>query len=186
MTLMRGKHSFRSAPTSACIARSRFPSVHSAGQYAFARNAVLTRQLDNSPAAAIGQDMAAMLLGESVGRHHRPQRRPLQPGDLRRRVRPGRLEGQQQADRQPRAALGVRGGADRAREPERARLRSRRDAEHHGGGAGGVRGQPDPGDSGAAPSASAAGCSSRSDEQARDPTTPTSTTSSRASASPTS
>ena len=31
------------------------------------RNAVLTRQLDNSPAAAIGQDLAAMLLGNPSG-----------------------------------------------------------------------------------------------------------------------
>ncbi len=41
--------------------------MHSAGQYSFGRGGVLTRQLDNSPAAAIGQDLAAMLLGYPSG-----------------------------------------------------------------------------------------------------------------------
>ncbi len=43
----------------------------------------------------------------SERRHDRPQRRSLQSGDLRRRVLPGRLEGQLGADRQPGSALGV-------------------------------------------------------------------------------
>ncbi len=41
--------------------------MHSAGRYDFARGSVLTKQLDNSPAAAIGQDLAAMLLGYPSG-----------------------------------------------------------------------------------------------------------------------
>ena len=88
------------------------------------QRSLFTKQLDNSPQAAIGQDLAAMLLGYPERRHHRPQHRSLQPGDLRRRVLPGRLEGEQQADAEPRPALGVRGGADRARQPQRARLGS--------------------------------------------------------------
>ncbi len=67
MTLMRGKHSFRVGSDVRVYREEQFPNVHSAGQYVFARNAVLTRQLDNSPAAAIGQDLAAMLLGNPSG-----------------------------------------------------------------------------------------------------------------------
>ena len=76
-TLFRGKHSFRSGADVRVYREESFPSVHSAGRYDFTRNAVLTRQLDNSPAAAIGQDLAAMLLGIPERRHHRPQRRPV-------------------------------------------------------------------------------------------------------------
>ena len=67
MTLMRGKHSFRVGSDFRVYREESFPSVHSAGQYAFGRGGVLTRQLDNSPAAAIGQDLAAMLLGYPSG-----------------------------------------------------------------------------------------------------------------------
>ena len=66
-TLFRGKHSFRSGADVRAYREDSFPSVHSAGRYDFTRNAVLTRQLDNSPAAAIGQDLAAMLLGYPSG-----------------------------------------------------------------------------------------------------------------------
>ncbi len=62
-TLMRGAHSFRSGADLRVYREDGLPSVHSAGRYDFARNNVLTRQLDNSPAAAIGQDLAALLLG---------------------------------------------------------------------------------------------------------------------------
>ena len=48
-----------------------------------------------------------------------------------------------QADRQSGPALGIRGRADRTRQPQRARLRSRRDVEHYERGAGRVRRQPD-------------------------------------------
>ena len=84
----------------------------------------------------------------SVGRHDRPQHRPFQPGDLRRRVRSGRLEGQQQADRQPRAALGIRKRTDGAGEPQFPRLRPGRDVGHHRGGTGRVCRQPDSAGSG--------------------------------------
>ena len=76
--------------------------------------AVLTRQLDNSPSPAIGQDLAALLLGM-------PERRQIDGAPIastrcmyQRRVRPGRLESHQQADAQSRSALRVRRGADRA------------------------------------------------------------------------
>ena len=64
---MRGKHSFRVGSDFRVYREESFPSVHSAGQYTFGRGGVLTRQLDNSPAAAIGQDLAAMLLGYPSG-----------------------------------------------------------------------------------------------------------------------
>ena len=67
VTLMRGKHSFRLGSDFRVYREESFPNVHSAGQYTFGRGGVLTRQLDNSPAAAIGQDLAAMLLGLPSG-----------------------------------------------------------------------------------------------------------------------
>ena len=130
-TLFRGKHSFRSGVDFRVYREDSFPSVHSAGRYDFTRNAVLTRQLDNSPAAATGQDLAAMLLGIPERRDHRSQRRSVQPGDLWRRFLPGRLEGDVEPDGQSRPALGVRGRADRALQSQRARLRSRRGVDHH-------------------------------------------------------
>ncbi len=43
--------------------------MHSAGRYDFGRGStnLFTKQLDNTPAAAIGQDLAAMLLGFPSG-----------------------------------------------------------------------------------------------------------------------
>jgi len=67
LTFMRRAHTFRTGSDIRVYREEGFPSVHAAGQYTFARNAVLTRQLDNSPAAAIGQDLAAMLLGYPGG-----------------------------------------------------------------------------------------------------------------------
>lgn len=66
-TLMRGAHSFRSGADLRSYREDGLPSVHSAGRYDFGRGGVLTRQLDNSPAAAIGQDLAALLLGLPSG-----------------------------------------------------------------------------------------------------------------------
>ena len=66
-TLIRGNHSFRSGTDLRVYREESFPSVHSAGRYDFARSSVLTRQFDNSPAAAIGQDLAALLLGYPSG-----------------------------------------------------------------------------------------------------------------------
>ena len=66
-TLTRGRHSFRSGADMRVYREESFPSVHAAGQYNLARGSVLTRQLDNSPQAAIGQDLAALLLGYPSG-----------------------------------------------------------------------------------------------------------------------
>jgi hypothetical protein len=66
-TLFRGKHSFRSGVDFRVYREEAFPSPHSAGRYDFARNNVLTRQFNNSPVAAVGQDLAAMLLGFPSG-----------------------------------------------------------------------------------------------------------------------
>jgi TonB-dependent receptor-like protein len=66
-TLMRGAHSFRTGYDFRTYLNDQSPDVHSAGRYDFSRTGVLTRQLDNSPAAAIGQDLAAFLLGYPSG-----------------------------------------------------------------------------------------------------------------------
>ena len=66
-TLMRGAHSFRTGYDFRTYLNDQSPDVHSAGRYDYARGSVLTRQLDNSPAAAIGQDLAAFLLGYPSG-----------------------------------------------------------------------------------------------------------------------
>jgi hypothetical protein len=65
-TLMRGTHSFRSGYDFRVYLNDQSLDVHSAGQYNFAR-ASLTRQLDNSPNAAIGQDLASFMLGFPSG-----------------------------------------------------------------------------------------------------------------------
>ena len=66
-TLARGNHSFRTGYDFRVYREESFPSVHDAGRYDFSRGSVLTRQFDNSPAAAIGQDLAALLLGLPSG-----------------------------------------------------------------------------------------------------------------------
>ena len=68
-TLIRGSHSFRSGGDFRIYREESFPSVHSAGRYDFGRGStsLFTKQLDNSSAAAIGQDLAAMLLGYPSG-----------------------------------------------------------------------------------------------------------------------
>ena len=76
-------------------------------------------------------------------RHDRPQRRSIQSGDVRRRLLPGRLEGQLGADGESGPALGIRGRADRAIQPQRAWLRSGRRVDDHERGASRLRGQPD-------------------------------------------
>jgi hypothetical protein len=68
-TLARGNHSFRSGADVRVYREESFPSVHSAGRYDFGRgsSSLFTKQLDNSSAAAIGQDLAAMMLGYPSG-----------------------------------------------------------------------------------------------------------------------
>jgi hypothetical protein len=68
-TLNRGNHSFRSGTDIRVYREESFPSVHSAGRYDYSRGSAnnFTKQLDNSPAASIGQDLAAMLLGLPTG-----------------------------------------------------------------------------------------------------------------------
>ncbi|MGH9371016.1 MAG: hypothetical protein ACRD15_05745, partial [Vicinamibacterales bacterium] len=68
-TLNRGNHSLRSGGDIRVYREEGHPSVHSAGRYEFSRGSSnnFTKQLDNSPAAAIGQDFAALLLGLPTG-----------------------------------------------------------------------------------------------------------------------
>ena len=65
-TLMRGKHAFRTGYDFRVYLNDQSLDTHSAGRYDFAR-ASLTRQLDNSPSAAIGQDLASLILGFPSG-----------------------------------------------------------------------------------------------------------------------
>ena len=69
MTHSRGNHSFRTGADIRVYREENFPSVHSAGRYDFGRGStnLFTKQFDNSSAAAIGQDLAAMLLGMPSG-----------------------------------------------------------------------------------------------------------------------
>ena len=66
-TLARRNHSFRSGADMRVYREDAAPGVHSAGQYNFGRGGVFTKQLDNSTAASIGQDLAALLLGYPSG-----------------------------------------------------------------------------------------------------------------------
>jgi hypothetical protein len=68
-TLIRGSHNWRTGSDIRVYREEAFPSVHSAGRYDFGRGStsLLTKQLDNSSAAPIGQDLAAMLLGIPSG-----------------------------------------------------------------------------------------------------------------------
>jgi hypothetical protein len=68
-TLNRGNHSFRTGSDIRVYREESFPSVHSAGRYDFSRGSSnnFTKQLDNSPAASIGQDLAALMLGLPTG-----------------------------------------------------------------------------------------------------------------------
>ena len=69
LTHARGNHSFRGGADFRIYREESFPSVHSAGRYDFNRasSSLFTKQLDNSSAAAIGQDLAALLLGYPSG-----------------------------------------------------------------------------------------------------------------------
>ena len=132
-TLIRGSHSFRSGGDFRAYREESFPSPHSAGRYDFGRDSSVAVHQAAGQLAGSGDRPGSRGHAARVAerRHHRPQHRSLQPGDLRRRVHPGRLEGEQQADAEPRPPLGVRRGADRARQPQRARLGSGRGAGDH-------------------------------------------------------
>ena len=109
-TLIRGSHSFRSGGDFRAYREEVVPERP------------LGRPLRLRPRQQLALHQAAGQLGGrgdrpgsrrhaarlSERRPHRPQHRSLQPGDLRWRLLPGRLEGEQQADPEPRPPLGVR------------------------------------------------------------------------------
>ncbi|MGB2714580.1 MAG: carboxypeptidase regulatory-like domain-containing protein [Vicinamibacterales bacterium] len=68
-THARGNHSFRSGADIRVYREVGTPSLHSAGRYDFGRGStsLFTKQFDNSSAAPIGQDLAALLLGYPSG-----------------------------------------------------------------------------------------------------------------------
>jgi hypothetical protein len=66
-TNIRGSHTLRTGYDFRVYREDSAPSIHSAGRYDFHRNNVLTRQFDNSAGVALGQDMAALLLGYPSG-----------------------------------------------------------------------------------------------------------------------
>jgi hypothetical protein len=65
LTKASGAHSFRMGWDWRVYEEYGVPARHSAGRYDF--NTDFTRQYDNSPAAPIGQQLAAMLLGQTTG-----------------------------------------------------------------------------------------------------------------------
>jgi hypothetical protein len=64
-TKAAGAHNFRVGWDYRVYEEHGTPSLHAAGRYDFDTN--YTRQLDNSPAAPVGQQLAAMLLGQPTG-----------------------------------------------------------------------------------------------------------------------
>ena len=143
-TLMRGKHTFPNRCTiSASTTTSSFQTSIPPGRYVFNRGNVFTKQLDNSPAAAIGQDLAAFVLGYPSGgvidRSADRFNQVLYNGVFFQDD--WRVTSKLTA--QPRRALGVRDGARRAVRSQRSRLRSGRLPEHHRRCAGRLRGEPD-------------------------------------------
>jgi len=64
-TKAAGAHTFRAGWDYREYREYGLPALHAAGRYDFNTN--YTRQLDNSPSAATGQQLAAMLLGQPTG-----------------------------------------------------------------------------------------------------------------------
>ena len=137
-----------------------------AGQYDFSTS--YTRQFDNSSGGRHRPAAGGLHARAADRRLHRPQRRAHELPAVPRRVRPGRLDGQRQADGEPRAALRVRErDPTRADEPQPARLGSGGDAGHHGGRPGGLRAPTRSRRSRRRPSACAAASSSPTTATAR-------------------
>jgi hypothetical protein len=65
VTKIIGDHSLRIGYDFRAYRENSRPSLHAAGRYDFGTD--FTRQLDNSPSAAIGQELAAFLLGQPTG-----------------------------------------------------------------------------------------------------------------------
>lgn len=65
VTKINGNHTFRFGYDFRSYRENGIPSQHAAGRYDFGTN--FTRQLDNSAAAPIGQELAAFLLGQPTG-----------------------------------------------------------------------------------------------------------------------
>ncbi len=72
ITKIMGHHSFRTGYDLRVYRINEHPASHEAGLYEFDAGQVATRQFSNSPAASIGQELAALLLGlPSSGRINR-------------------------------------------------------------------------------------------------------------------
>jgi Carboxypeptidase regulatory-like domain/TonB dependent receptor len=67
LTKIMGHHSFRTGYDFRAYRINEYPASHEAGLYEFDARQVATRRLDNSPAASIGQELAAVLLGLPSG-----------------------------------------------------------------------------------------------------------------------
>jgi Carboxypeptidase regulatory-like domain/TonB dependent receptor len=67
ITKIMGHHSFRTGYDFRVYRINEHPASHEAGLYEFIAGSVATRRLDNSSAASIGQELAALLLGLPSG-----------------------------------------------------------------------------------------------------------------------
>lgn len=67
LTKLKGDHTFRTGYDFRVYRVSEYPASHEAGLYEFEAAQVATRQFSDSPAAPIGQELAAVLLGLPSG-----------------------------------------------------------------------------------------------------------------------
>ena len=67
VTSVRGGHRFHAGYDVRVYRAEEIPATHAAGLYEFDARQVATRQFSDSPAAAIGQELAALLLGLPSG-----------------------------------------------------------------------------------------------------------------------
>ena len=118
------------ATTCACTTSSARTRTGRPASTPAANGGAFTRQQDNS-AAQNFQDVATLPARVPDRRHDRPQRHARRTTVVSRRLRAGRLEAHEQADAEPRPPLRLRSGDDGVGEPQRARLRSGRDAVDH-------------------------------------------------------
>ena len=72
VTKIVGDHSFRTGYDFRVYRINDYPQRHAAGLYVFDASQVATRQFSNSPAAPIGQELAAVLLGLPAGPSNNP------------------------------------------------------------------------------------------------------------------
>ena len=81
VTSFRGGHRFHAGYDVRVYRAEEIPATHAAGLYEFDARQVATRQFSDSPAAAMGQELAAAPARPAVGRTSRAQRDAQQSAD---------------------------------------------------------------------------------------------------------